>query len=153
MGLHILPKNIMHLVNMIICIICPALKTYNLLINKKEKATEDTLQYIHFLTYWILYSFYTYFESAFIVKLMNVVPFYGELKIMFFFWLYSDTFQGAGYLYFKFIEKHYSIIDKKICDLIQNTIPKNVSNFFYFEKSNKKIHNKIKSMVSKKDLY
>ncbi|ANQ09220.1 Uncharacterized protein PCOAH_00033090 [Plasmodium coatneyi] len=153
MGLHIFPKKIMHLINLIVSIICPAIKTYNLLVNKKDKPQDEFVQYIHFLTYWIMYSLYTYLESIFIVHLTNYIPFYSELKVAFFFWLYSDTFQGAGYIYFKWIEKNYAPLDKKLCELLHDKIPKNLVNMFYFEKSNKKIHNKIKSIVSKKDLY
>ncbi|CRH00773.1 HVA22-like protein, putative [Plasmodium relictum] len=153
MGLYIIPKKIIHLINIIICIICPAVKTHNLLLNKKEKINEENVQYIHFLTYWILYSFYSYIESVFLIHFMNYIPFYYEIKLVLFFWLYSDTFQGAGYLYFKFIEKNYIILDKKISDLIQNKLNKNITNFFNFDKSNNNIHNKIKNTVSKKDLY
>ncbi|CRG93943.1 HVA22-like protein, putative [Plasmodium gallinaceum] len=153
MGLYIIPKKIIHLINIIVCIICPAIKTHNLLLLKKEKINEENLQYIHFLTYWILYSFYSYMESVLIIHFMNYIPFYYEIKLILFFWLYSDTFQGAGYLYFKFIEKNYIILDKKISDLIENKLNKNITSFFNFDKSNNNIHNKIKTTVSKKDLY
>ncbi|CAG9477674.1 HVA22-like protein, putative [Plasmodium vivax] len=153
MGLHLFPKKMMHLINLIVSVICPAVKTYNLLLNKKDKPNDEFVQYIHFLTYWIMYSLYSYLEAILLIHIMNYIPFYSEMKLAFFFWLYSDTFQGAGYIYFKWIEKHYALVDKKLCDLLQNKIPKNVASMFYFEKSNKKIHNKIKSIVSKKDLY
>ncbi|KAI4837137.1 YOP1-like protein [Plasmodium brasilianum] len=149
MGLHLFPKKLMHLINMIVSVICPAVKTYNLLLNKKDKQNEEYVQYIHFLTYWIIYSSYSYLEAVLLTHIMNYIPFYSEIKLMFFFWLYSDTFQGAGYIYFKFIEKNYALVDKKLCDLVQNKLPKNVASFFTFNKSDKKIQNKAKSTVSK----
>ncbi|KEG02528.1 HVA22-like protein, putative [Plasmodium vinckei vinckei] len=154
MGLHIFPIKILNLVNIIISILCPAAETYNLLFQKKEKPNEDYVHHIHFITYWIIYSLYCCLESILLIHIMNYIPFYYELKLLLFFWLYNDTFQGAGYIYFKFIEKHYGTIDKKVCDAVYTNVPKNIINLFPFEKMvqqvpMKKSASKLRNMVSK----
>lgn len=152
MGFYLLPKRLMHLLNIICCIILPAVETHNLLLNRKEKITEDNVQYIHFLTYWFIYSIYSYVESSLLVPIIHYIPFYYELKLTLFYWLYSDTFQGAGYLYFKFIEKNYARIDKTLCEFVQEKVPKQITNFFVFNKQKGDEHSNIKNTVSKKDL-
>ncbi|VWU52629.1 YOP1-like protein, putative [Hepatocystis sp. ex Piliocolobus tephrosceles] len=147
MGLHIFPVKIIQLINMIVSIIYPAVKTYNLLLHKSEKTNEENLQYIHFLTYWIIYSLYSYIEFLLLLYIINYIPFYSELKVIFFFWLHSDTFQGAGYIYFKYIDKNYAYLDKKLCSLIYDVIPKNMQSFFFFEENiTKKSPSKLKNM-------
>lgn len=151
MVLHIIPQKIAHLVNIILCIICPAIKTHSLLLNK-DKITEDKVQYIHFLMYWLFYSIYSNIESFLLSKYILYIPFYYEIKMFFFYWLYSEQFQGAAYIYFKFIEKNYATLDKKICQIVQVKVPDKIKNFFSFAPVEDSPHNKIKNTVSSKDL-
>lgn len=152
MGFYLLPKRLMHILNIICCLILPGVETHNLLLNRKKTINEEQVQYIHFLTYWFIYSIYSYIESSLLVHIIHYIPLYYELKLILFYWLYSDTFQGAGYIYFKFIEKNYARFDKQLCDLVQAKIPKQITSFFVFKKKNGNEHSNIKKTVSKQDL-
>ncbi|EAN33582.1 TB2/DP1 HVA22 family protein [Theileria parva strain Muguga] len=57
----------------------------------------------HHLLYWAMYLTNSYFES--LVPFMKRLPLYKEAKLVFFFWLGSDHFKGAGYLYHTYLQK------------------------------------------------
>eukprot|EP00002_Diphylleia_rotans_P024186 TRINITY_DN476_c0_g13_i1.p1 TRINITY_DN476_c0_g13~~TRINITY_DN476_c0_g13_i1.p1 ORF type:complete len:146 (+),score=37.03 TRINITY_DN476_c0_g13_i1:68-505(+) len=69
------------------------------------------------LTYWIVYGFMQVIEALF-EFILEWIPFYYEIKFLFFVWLQAPRYMGAQYLYEKFIEpflvKHEKQIDQQI---------------------------------------
>ncbi|XP_954395.1 uncharacterized protein TA21180 [Theileria annulata] len=57
----------------------------------------------HHLLYWAMYLTNSYFES--LLPFLKLLPLYKEAKLVFFFWLGSDHFKGAGYLYHTYLQK------------------------------------------------
>eukprot|EP00253_Pinus_taeda_P008273 PITA_08273 len=56
------------------------------------------------LTYWILYSLITLFELSF-YKVLAWIPIWPYVKLVLSFWLVSPMFNGAAYIYEKYIRK------------------------------------------------
>lgn len=68
------------------------------------------------LTYWVVYSFISIFESV-CGFLTEFIPFYFFLKVFFFIWLYHPKFMGAGLVYSQvvkpFVMPHLNALHKK----------------------------------------
>ncbi|EOX92979.1 hypothetical protein QUC31_003919 [Theobroma cacao] len=57
------------------------------------------------LTYWIIYSLITLFELSF-WKILAWLPFWPYMKLLFCMWLVLPIFNGAAYIYEKYIRKY-----------------------------------------------
>ena len=69
------------------------------------------------LQYWMVFALFTMVES--IVDMVGAfLPFFYEAKLLFMLWLSLDKFQGATYLYKRFIEpaldQHHGSIDEQL---------------------------------------
>ncbi|KAK6917969.1 TB2/DP1/HVA22-related protein [Dillenia turbinata] len=60
------------------------------------------------LTYWVLYSFITLFELSF-WKVLQWLPFWSFIKLLFCMWLVLPIFNGAAYIYENFVRKYVKI--------------------------------------------
>mmetsp|Transcript_2360 Transcript_2360/g.3464 ORF Transcript_2360/g.3464 Transcript_2360/m.3464 type:complete len:180 (+) Transcript_2360:64-603(+) len=58
----------------------------------------DSNQDIQWLTYWVVFAFFSIIESV-ASFLTDLIPFYFVIKLAFFIWLYHPKFLGAGVLY------------------------------------------------------
>ncbi|KAG9130756.1 hypothetical protein Leryth_012701 [Lithospermum erythrorhizon] len=63
------------------------------------------------LAYWILYSFITLLEMV-IQPILELIPIWKTLKLAFMAWLVLPQFQGAAFLYEKFVREK---VLKKYC--------------------------------------
>ncbi|XP_057953397.1 HVA22-like protein f isoform X2 [Malania oleifera] len=71
----------------------------------ESPSTVDDQQW---LTYWILYSFLTLFELS-CWKILAWLPFWPYMKLLFCLWLVLPIFNGAAYIYEKFVRKYINI--------------------------------------------
>ncbi|KAL3848700.1 hypothetical protein ACJIZ3_010582 [Penstemon smallii] len=65
----------------------------------------STLDDQQWLTYWVLYSFITLFELSF-WKILQWLPFWPYLKLLFCLWLVLPLFNGAAYIYENIVRKY-----------------------------------------------
>lgn len=89
----------------------PCYQTYKALVANKPEVTTRWLQY------WMVFALFTMVES--IVDMVGAfLPFFYEAKLLFMLWLSLDKFQGATYLYKRFIEpaldQHHGSIDEQL---------------------------------------
>ena len=91
--------------------IYPAYATYKAVAAKEAEAMTRWLQY------WICYAIFMVFESM-LDTVGAFVPFFYEAKVAFFLWLVADKFQGATFLFKKYLEplmgQYESVIDEQI---------------------------------------
>jgi receptor expression-enhancing protein 5/6 len=69
----------------------------------KSIDSADTTDHIQWLTYWVVFSGASIFETVFSF-LPEYIPFYFILKVFFFIWLYHPKFLGARMVYAKGIK-------------------------------------------------
>ncbi|CAH9116805.1 unnamed protein product [Cuscuta europaea] len=72
----------------------------------------STLDDQQWLTYWILYSFITLFELS-SWKVLQWLPFWAFTKLLFCMWLVLPNFNGAAYIYEKYVRR-YVKVDAKL---------------------------------------
>ncbi|GAB4853809.1 HVA22-like protein f [Ancistrocladus abbreviatus] len=74
------------------------------------RATESpsTLEDQQWLTYWVLYSFITLFELS-CWKVLQWLPFWAYVKLLFCLWLVLPIFHGAAYIYENTVHKYVKI--------------------------------------------
>ncbi|UKJ87826.1 hypothetical protein MACJ_000266 [Theileria orientalis] len=124
--------------NLGVCQLYPGYLTFLYLYGKRVGLTtssENTVlkgvYFAHHFVYWAIYLLHSYVESLF--PFHKVVPFYYELKLLFFFWLGSDHFRGAGYLfqtYFGTLVNHASAKLRSLLDTsVDNKTKDAVSDF------------------------
>ncbi|XP_048318835.2 HVA22-like protein c [Ziziphus jujuba] len=69
----------------------------------ETKSRADDQQW---LTYWVLYSLITLFEITF-AKVIELLPIWAYAKLIFICWLVLPQFNGAAYVYKRFIRPFY----------------------------------------------
>ena len=79
-------------VTCLVGVLCP---TY-LSLKALESPEEDDDK--HFLTYWVVYGFFTVFD-IFTSFLINKIPFYYTFKLAFLIWMFMPNFKGSIYIY------------------------------------------------------
>ncbi|GIX66298.1 HVA22-like protein, putative [Babesia caballi] len=101
-------------VNLAICVLYPGFTTFTHLfhgvLGDSSVVGDDPRSncglYAHHLLYWTVYFLFLKFETYFLVYLIPYLPFFYEMKILVFFWLASDHFKGAGYLFHRHVMTH-----------------------------------------------
>ncbi|XP_021898441.1 HVA22-like protein f [Carica papaya] len=81
---------------------------YPLYASMRAIESPSTLDDQQWLTYWIIYSFITLFELSF-WKVLNWVPFWTYMKLVFCMWLVLPYFSGAAYIYENYVRKYVKI--------------------------------------------
>ncbi|UKK00238.1 hypothetical protein MACK_000308 [Theileria orientalis] len=135
--------------NLGVCQLYPGYRTFLYLYGRRVGLTtssENTVlkgvYYAHHFVYWAIYLLHSYAESLF--PFHKVVPFYYELKLLFFYWLGSEHFKGAGYLfqtYFGTLVNHASaklrsLLDTSLDDKTKDAVSdflKNLGSFGEFK--------------------
>ncbi|EGR33531.1 TB2 HVA22 family protein, putative [Ichthyophthirius multifiliis] len=83
----------------------------------ETQRTDDDKQW---LTYWVVYSFFTVFDDL-LYYLLSFIPFYYLIKITFYVYMFHPNIQGAAHIYTQvlapFLRKHQNKIDQNISDL------------------------------------
>ncbi|KAJ4729065.1 HVA22-like protein [Melia azedarach] len=81
---------------------------YPLYASLRAIESPSTLDDQQWLTYWIIYSFITLFELS-CYTVLQWVPFWAYVKLIFCAWLVLPMFHGAAYIYDKYIRKYVKI--------------------------------------------
>ncbi|XP_059664929.1 HVA22-like protein f isoform X2 [Cornus florida] len=68
----------------------------------------STLDDQQWLTYWVLYSFITLFELS-CWRVLQWLPFWPYMKLLFCMWLVLPIFNGAAYIYMNFVRKYVKL--------------------------------------------
>ncbi|KAK1442177.1 hypothetical protein BgAZ_402070 [Babesia gibsoni] len=114
MAVSLLSTPMYWVLNLVICILYPACKTFAHLFPavvglEPSPSGEDPRQncglYAHYLFYWTIYYVYWWVEYTLLSFLMPYVPLFYEAKLLLFFWLTSDHFKGSGYVYHRYVMK------------------------------------------------
>jgi len=90
----------------------------------KSESKDDDSQW---LTYWVVYGFFTLIESLSDV-LLFWIPFYYLLKIIFLIWCFLPATKGATFLFKKFIEPALSKYEKDL-DGVKESVQKAAKDF------------------------
>lgn len=69
----------------------------------KAVKTKNVKEYVKWMMYWIVFAFFTCFETLTDLFLSFWFPFYYELKILVVLWLLSPATRGSSILYRKFV--------------------------------------------------
>ncbi|XP_047163174.1 HVA22-like protein f [Vigna umbellata] len=78
---------------------------YPLYASMKAIESPSTLDDQQWLTYWVLYSFLTLFELS-THRILCWFPIWGYLKLVFCIWLVLPMFNGAAYIYEKYVRQY-----------------------------------------------
>ena len=89
--------------------------------DRNENDTENDI--IHWLSYWVIFSVFINFENLF-KFLLNYIPFYFFIKVVFLLFCYLPQFRFANYLYQKFIKKLFSKYEKTVIDYSNKLVKK-----------------------------
>jgi len=86
---------------------------YPLYASFKALRTTDKADDTQWLTYWIVYGFFTLIES-FTDFFLFWIPFYYLFKILFLLWCFLPQFKGADTMYHRFIEPIFIKYETKV---------------------------------------
>ncbi|XP_047332911.1 HVA22-like protein f [Impatiens glandulifera] len=81
---------------------------YPLYASMRAIESPSTLDDQQWLTYWVLYSFITLFELS-CWKIIHWIPFWGYMKLVLCMWLVLPMFNGAAYIYGRFVRKYVKV--------------------------------------------
>ncbi|GAA0151301.1 membrane traffic protein [Lithospermum erythrorhizon] len=81
---------------------------YPLYASMRAIESPSTVDDQQWLTYWVIYSFITLFELSF-WKVLQWLPFWSYMKLLFCMWLTLPTFNGAAYIYENFVRKYVKV--------------------------------------------
>ena len=73
------------------------------------------------LTYWAIYGLFTFLDK-FANFILRIFPFYFVLKIIFLIWCFMPNTMGATFIFEKFIEPYFKIVQPKIDKKIEKFI-------------------------------
>ncbi|AFZ80254.1 uncharacterized protein BEWA_031070 [Theileria equi strain WA] len=124
MAVTLLSPALYVLLNFLICQLYPGVKTFLYLYGEKlpssvrpAQPTVHSAVYAHYIVYWSVYVLYS-FVDALLGRQLAYFPFFYEVKLTFFYWLGSENFKGAGFLF-----QRYGV--KRLTSL-KNTLIKNI---------------------------
>ena len=66
--------------------------------------SEDTDDDKHWLTYWVIFGLFNFLDT-FAGCVLNLIPFWGWVRLILFSWLMLPQFNGAKYVYENFLAK------------------------------------------------
>ncbi|XP_053991551.1 uncharacterized protein LOC128883339 [Hylaeus volcanicus] len=133
--------------NFFVEIVVPLRRTIPLLIQfdssyKETDSTEIRINEIQWTMYWIVFTIYRWLlNKDYVSNILEKLPFHRELKFAFIFWLVSQEFQGAAWIWFNIVEIRF----EKLYHLLTYHFPLNKQLVNYFinmtnaERSNKKV--------------
>ena len=103
----------------ITCLVAIVLPTYWSLKAIDSKGADDDKQW---LTYWCVYAVFTFFD-LFFHFILNIIPLYFFVKIIFLIWCFMPNTRGALIIYDKiidpFFKKYEKIIDKNVKQVLK----------------------------------
>ncbi len=110
-----------NLVTLTVGVLLPAI--FSLKALKSEDKDDDK----QWLTYWTIFSLFVLFETFLfnnIAYLFGKDNYYFIFKLVFLIWLFLPNFQGAAFIYEKFIFKIFKSAEKDIDEFAEKTIKK-----------------------------
>ncbi|KAF2361434.1 TB2/DP1/HVA22-related protein [Trinorchestia longiramus] len=84
----------------------------------KAVKTKNVKEYVKWMMYWIVFAFFTCFETITDLFLAFWFPFYYELKILLVLWLLSPATRGSSVLYRRFVHPWLTQREDEIDDCI-----------------------------------
>jgi receptor expression-enhancing protein 5/6 len=109
------------LVTLSVGVILPAI--FSLKALKSEDKDDDK----QWLTYWTVFSLFVLFETFLFENIIYIIGkenYYFIFKLVFLIWLFLPNFQGAAFIYDKFIFKVFKSAEKDIDAFADKTIKK-----------------------------
>ena len=90
---------------------------------EEEEEEENENDIIQWLSYWVIFSVFLNFENLF-KFLLNYIPFYFFIKVLFLLFCYLPQYRFANYLYNVFIKKLFSKYEKTVIDYSNKLVKK-----------------------------
>ncbi|GAB6031425.1 hypothetical protein CHUAL_009202 [Chamberlinius hualienensis] len=84
----------------------------------KAVKTKNVKEYVKWMMYWIVFAFFSCFETFTDVMFAFWFPFYYEIKIILVVWLLSPATKGSSILYRKFVHPKLAKHEKEIDEYI-----------------------------------
>ncbi|EDO06778.1 uncharacterized protein BBOV_IV004170 [Babesia bovis T2Bo] len=115
MVFSLLPRPVLSILNLAICVLYPGYHTfahlYHGILNSENKKNADDPRLnsgliSHYIFYWTIYFLYVKLEASALVYVSPYIPSFYEMKLLAFYWLASDHFKGAGYLFHRYVMKN-----------------------------------------------
>ncbi|ORM39806.1 uncharacterized protein BXIN_0171 [Babesia sp. Xinjiang] len=115
MALTLLSSPINWILNIAICVLYPAYLTFmhlyhGVLHDTPKDGAEDPRMnsglIAHYIQYWTIYVLFVKLEAYALSYVVPYIPFFYEAKLVTFYWLGSDHFKGAGYLFHRYVMKN-----------------------------------------------
>ncbi|GFE53627.1 TB2 HVA22 domain-containing protein [Babesia ovis] len=111
MAVSLFPRPVLLILNLAICVLYPAYLTfahlYSSVLHNQHKAESEDHRHnsgliAHYIAYWTIYVLFSKLESYALAYIIPIIPFFYEAKLLSFFWLASEQFKGAGYLFHRY---------------------------------------------------
>ena len=96
-----------YLICNIVGFLFPAYKSF------KALRTNDTTDDKKWLTYWVVFSFFTVFDGV-ISSILFFIPYFSIIKLSFYVYLFHPKSDGAKWVYDNFLEKMLAKYEGKI---------------------------------------
>ena len=90
---------------------------------EEENEKENENDIIHWLSYWVIFSVFINFENLF-KFLLNYIPFYFFIKVIFLLFCYLPQYRLANYLYNVFIKRIFARYEKTVIDYSNKLVKK-----------------------------
>jgi len=76
-------------------------------------------EHVQWMMYWLILAVWMFLESNFFWFLTDYLPFFLELKVIFFVWLQHAEYQGALYIWYARVAKEFNKIDAKVGPIVE----------------------------------
>ncbi|KAK1934892.1 putative membrane protein [Babesia divergens] len=115
MAISLLSTPTYWILSAVICVLYPGYTTFAHLYcgalgwqekNGNEDPRSNCGLLAHHIFYWAVYYVFFKLETSFMAFIVPFIPFFCELKLLVFFWLVSEHFKGAGYLFHHYAMKY-----------------------------------------------
>lgn len=119
-------------VTLAVCFLYPVYLTFQLLVSEKTTPSPSLRSdHLHYVVFWMLSAWILVLESIQpFSALVGLVPFYCEVKCVFFYWLASPQFKGAGWIWLNALLPAYQQVSPVCAELWRNHLPPQVQKFF-----------------------
>jgi len=76
-------------------------------------------EHVQWMMYWLILAVWMFLETNFFWFLTDYLPFFFELKVVFFLWLQHPDYQGALYIWYAGVDKQFNKIDAKVGPIVE----------------------------------
>lgn len=86
-------------------------------------------EYIHWTAFWVIFITWQFGEQTLLAPVLPFIPFFYELKALLFYWLCSDRFRGAGWLWLELVEPVYHPLSMKLAEAFNKHCPDSMKSY------------------------